>query len=312
MSTPVGDLVVRLKFDSSQFERGITATKRELSSYGKAVESSTKFAKEQGYELKASNTALENMRVKYQGLSKAIEQNQSIMQKLEDEGKRGGDEWARRNVEMQDYMRQAYYLNEEYKKMQKESYIANHGLTKLGGAFDTVGQGMQKFGGYLTDIGSSFTQIGTVATAGGALFLKSAMDFERGLVGVQKTTGASSEKMQEFSDGIREIARNSIVGHQELTSLAEMAGQLGIKQDELVGFTETMAKVGTSTNLTAEQAGEAFARFTNITGTGTTTIDNLGSALVHLGKIIARYLRNQIEKLTSNIGGNLNLHLAKL
>lgn len=280
---PVGNLLVRLDFDGSRFERGITAAKRELASYGKAVDSSNKFARDQNYSMKSTNDALHNMRVRYQGLSGALKQTQGIMSKLDAEGKRGTDQWARRNVEMQDYQRQMYYLNEEYKQMQEQSYLANSSFTKLGNGLQRTSQIMNAVGGAFQQVGGAITQVGAVATAGGALFVKQAMDFEKGMIAVQKTTNASSEQMVVFTEGIRGLAREMPIAHGELAELASIAGQLGVAQDDLLGFTETMAKVGTATSLSASEASEAFARFTNITGTGVSTIDNLASSLVHLG-----------------------------
>ena len=280
---PVGNLLVRLDFDGSRFERGITAAKRELASYGKAVDSSNKFAKEQNYSIKSTNDALHNMRVRYQGLSGALKQTQSIMGKLDAEGKRGTDQWVRRNVEMQDYQRQMYYLNEEYKKMQEQSYLANSGFTKLGNGLERTSRMMKAVGGAFQEVGGAITQVGAVATAGGALFVKQAMDFEQGMIAVQKTTGVGAEKMAEFTAGIREAAREMPIAHGELAELASIAGQLGVAHDDLLEFTKTMAMVGTATSLSASEASESFARFTNITGTGVSTIDNLASALVHLG-----------------------------
>ena len=302
---PVGNLLVRLDFDGSRFERGITAAKRELASYGKAVDSSNKFAKEQNYSIKSTNDALHNMRVRYQGLSGALKQTQSIMGKLDAEGKRGTDQWARRNVEMQDYQRQMYYLNEEYKKMQEQSYLANSGFTKLGNGLERTSQMMKAVGGAFQEVGGAITQVGAVATAGGALFVKQAMDFEKGMIAVQKTTNASAEQMGVFTEGIRGLAREMPIAHGELAELASIAGQLGVAQDDLLGFTETMAKVGTATSLSASEASEAFARFTNITGTGVTTIDNLASALVHLGNSYAT-TETEIMNLATMLVGTLS------
>ena len=302
---PVGNLLVRLDFDGSRFERGITAAKRELASYGKAVDSSNKFAKEQNYSIKSTNDALHNMRVRYQGLSGALKQTQSIMGKLDAEGKRGTDQWARRNVEMQDYQRQMYYLNEEYKEMQRQSYLANSGFTKLGDGLQRTSQMMKAVGGAFQEVGGAITQVGAVATAGGALFVKQAMDFEKGMIAVQKTTGVSGEKMAEFTEGIREAAREMPIAHGELAELASIAGQLGVAHDDLLDFTKTMAKVGTATSLSASEASEAFARFTNITGTGVTTIDNLASSLVHLGNNFAT-TETEIMNLATMLVGTLS------
>ena len=44
---------------------------------------------------------------------------------------------------------------------------------------------------------------------------------------------------------------------------AEAAGQLGVKTGDVVGFTETMIKLGETTNLTADEASTAIAQIAN-------------------------------------------------
>lgn len=70
---------------------------------------------------------------------------------------------------------------------------------------------------------------------------------------------------------------------QELTELAAAGGQLGIQTENIVEFTETMAQLGSATNLVGEEGAQTLARFMNVTGTSQGDIDRLGSAIVDLG-----------------------------
>ena len=98
---------------------------------------------------------------------------------------------------------------------------------------------------------------------------------------------AKVEEMAVFEEQIRGLALAMPLAVGELANVAALAGQLGIAQEDIAGFTETMAMLGTATNLSAEEAGNALARFQNVTGTSVDTVENLGSAIVHLGNNFA-------------------------
>ena len=68
-----------------------------------------------------------------------------------------------------------------------------------------------------------------------------------------------------------------------IAEVMEMAGQLGIANDKLTGFTKTMIMLGDSTNMGAGEAAETLARFANITNMSQDDFDKLGSTLVSLG-----------------------------
>ena len=69
----------------------------------------------------------------------------------------------------------------------------------------------------------------------------------------------------------------------DIASVMEMAGQLGIANDALTDFTKTMIMLGDSTNMGAGEAAETLARFQNITGMSQKDFEKLGSTLVDLG-----------------------------
>lgn len=75
--------------------------------------------------------------------------------------------------------------------------------------------------------------------------------------------------------------------HEEIAGVAEAAGQLGIKSQDVVSFTKTMIDMGESTNLSAEDAASAIAKIANITGLTSDEYQRFGSSVVALGNNFA-------------------------
>ncbi len=113
------------------------------------------------------------------------------------------------------------------------------------------------------------------------------MEFESAMTGVFKTVDMTLEKETQLAADIRQMAEEIPVSTTEIAGVAELAGQLGISNDALLDFTETMVKLGTATNLTAEDAAEALAKIANIAGTSEGDYGRLGSTVVALGNNFA-------------------------
>lgn len=116
---------------------------------------------------------------------------------------------------------------------------------------------------------------------------QASMDFESAMTGVAKTTDLTDEEFSEMSDAIMEMSTRIPASTEEIAAVAEAAGQLGIQKESLLDFTEVMTMLGTSTNMTAEDAATALAKFANITGMSADNYDRLGAVIVDLGNNFA-------------------------
>ena len=113
------------------------------------------------------------------------------------------------------------------------------------------------------------------------------IEFESAFAGVKKTVDATDKEFGQFEQGLRSMATTMPTTASELAGIAEAAGQLGIKNENLLSFTETMANLGVATNMSANDAATALARLANITGMNQENFSNLGSAIVALGNNFA-------------------------
>ena len=134
---------------------------------------------------------------------------------------------------------------------------------------------------------ASLAGIGTALTALGGTALKVGIDFESAFTGVRKTVDATEEQFAQLEKSIRDMAKSMPESASQIAQVAEAAGQLGIKVQNIESFTKSMVMLGDSTNMTSDEAATALARLANITGMPQTQFDKLGSVIVALGNNFA-------------------------
>lgn len=136
-------------------------------------------------------------------------------------------------------------------------------------------------------VGGSMLGLGAAATTGLGLAGKAAMDWESAWAGVTKTVDGTPAQMDELEASLRGLAKTLPATHEEIAGVAEAAGQLGVKREDVVGFTETMIALGETTNLTADEAATSIAQISNVMGTmereGSEGVERFSATLVALG-----------------------------
>ena len=179
----------------------------------------------------------------------------------------------------------------------------SHSSEQLAGKIDTLkkkqGEAADTAMTFGDKAGRAFTQVHeAIVAAGVAAALKeiyeyfsdcsqASMDFESAITGVAKTTDLTDSELATMSDSIKALSTEIPATTEEIAAVAEAAGQLGIQKDALLDFTEIMTMLGTATNMTADEAATALARFANITGMATDNYGRLGSVIVDLGNNFA-------------------------
>lgn len=291
--------------DKAEFERGINSIKRDTNLFKRETDNLTRASERQNMAIGTGTKALTSMRSQYTQLNNQMGYYATKLKEEEAAGKKGQAQWSRYANQLQETSSKMANLTSQYDDFSKRLFTANSPFTKMGEGLETIGTGAINFGQGLEQVGSTITRIGAVATAGGAMFIKTAMDFEDGMVHIRKTTDMGTEELGVLENAIKDMAGEMPIAVEQLQNVAGIAGQLGVRGVEnITHFTETMSKIGTATSLSAEEASEAIARFTNITGTGQTTIDNLGSSLVHLGNTLAS-TESEIMSMAGQLVGTL-------
>jgi TP901 family phage tail tape measure protein len=182
-------------------------------------------------------------------------------------------------------------------------------------SFDDVSRDLDRVGSRIRTFGTDFSLLASAPVlAIGAASTKAALDFESSFAGVRKTIDATDEELGQIRQGIRDLAAgpNAIpIEVNELNRIAEIAGQIGVKAPELVGFTATIAKLGATTNLAGEQGAVGLARFSNIMGTSISDSERLASTIVELGNKFAATEGEILEMGLRIAGAGRQLNLSE-
>lgn len=116
---------------------------------------------------------------------------------------------------------------------------------------------------------------------------ESAIKFESDFAGVEKTFPGTAEELNKLNKEIKDMSTRLPSTTTELAKVAENAGQLGVKAEDISDFTEVVVGLGNATNITSEQAGTLLAQFNNINnfteGYGKEGYERFASTLVELG-----------------------------
>lgn len=201
----------------------------------------------------------------------------------------------------------------QLKKTDEQLRINSSKLGQFGNKMEDQGNKLKAVGGKLKDYGDKISGIGakltkslTVPLVGlGTASVIASSKFESALAGVAKTTNMSEFQLKKFGDEISKLSRTMPQSTEEMLAVAEAAGQLGIADKDILGFTEVMLKMGQATNLSAEEASTSLARFANVMGTLPDKYSNMGSAIVDLGNNFAT-TESEILELALRLSGTSN------
>lgn len=184
----------------------------------------------------------------------------------------------------------------------------NKETEKTANAWKQTGEKLKNVGEGIDTVTKPIQRLSTVTAAGAVASAKFAIDFENNFANVEKTVDGTDSQLKKIKQDIIDMTTVGINGHSaipqttaELTELAAAGGQLGIQTENISSFTETMAMMGSATNLAGEEGAKTLARFMNVTATSQDKVQNLGSAIVDLGNHFAT-TEAEIADMAMNMG----------
>lgn len=295
----------------SELKKFIDSSSKEVQTYAKNREELTKLNKQydeskkkygenskEAEKLKEQITKLENEQKKLidsnEKECKTYEKTKGEVEKLENEYKKKEKAVESNAKQVQSYETNLNKANAQMTKTQGELKKVTEELDKQNNKWVQAGEKLEKHSKSIKDTGKGITEFGKDVSklslpiaAVGIAAGKSAIDFESAFTGVKKTVEGTDEQFAQLSKGIRNMSKEMPQSAVEIAGVAEAAGQLGIKTENIEGFTKSMVMLGDSTNMSSEQAATSLARLANITQMPQTEFDKLGSVIVHLGNNLA-------------------------
>ena len=128
-------------------------------------------------------------------------------------------------------------------------------LSKFEKSMKGVRRRFGRLSGQLKMAGRDLTAAISAPLAGvGLLATKTAIDWETSFANVQKTVKGTESELAQLSTGLRKLSTDLPVAAGGLASIAEEAGRLGIKQSNILEFTETIVRLAETSTLGAEEA----------------------------------------------------------
>lgn len=197
---------------------------------------------------------------------------------------------------------------EDYKNKLKD--VENQ-ITSNGKKLEEWGDKVQKSGDKIEKAGSKLSAFSAATVAALVGASKSAIDFETAFTGVEKTVDATPEQLENIKQGIRDMAKEIPASTTEIAGVAEAAGQLGIKTENILSFSKAMIDLGNSTNLTADEAASQLAKFANIMNMSQSDFDKLGSSIVDLGNHFATTEADIVEMAMRLAGAGKQVGLSE-
>ncbi len=158
------------------------------------------------------------------------------------------------NATLKEIEASARQLNAELRKLpvnSKEFAAKSEDLKKVKGRLSEIRGEVNATGLSMGKMADGFNKYFALATAGIAAFTGLALSIKNmisaqaelsdSLANIRKTTGMTTEEVEKLNTQLGKI--NTRTGRQELREMAVVAGQLGIKKDQIFAFVESVDKL---------------------------------------------------------------------
>lgn len=285
--------MAQIRAKMSQFNDTLSLSRSNLARAGESV-------KAYGNHLNTLKTNMSEQRVVLRELIAQYNHVATAQGRDSQEARELSSAITQQKIKMNELESELDQTTQSYKRLETEQRNAER-LSSSG--FGRSIQSVNKYKDSIRNVGSTMRSVGSTsmlymtmpAVAGMGTAIKSSIDWEQALAGVAKTTNMSGSELNKMGNEITKMSNTMPFAATEIAGVAEAAGQLGIKKQDITSFTRTMMNLGVATNLTADEAATEFARFANAANMPIKDVDRLGSTVVALGNSTATTEKEIVE-----------------
>lgn len=284
----VRDLLIRMSLDTTNYKTQIDAAKRELRLL------------KQEYAATASDKSLEDsaatLLANLQAQKSAIEAEIAAYQQGINTIKQKLTEVAPGSQNEQSLVKQAADLETKMKGAETalnnlESKIST---MKMDNLLYQAQQLSTLFMSLKLGLGDALDFFGDAADSADDAFVRREAAFIQATKNVEDAR-QTKEDLDALNKGITEMATRIPQTYEQLAGLMGVGATLGVPYENLLEFTEVMAKLNVATNVAGEGGAQAMAQFLNITEKGYDNLARVGAALTELGNNSATTEQNILE-----------------
>lgn len=134
------------------------------------------------------------------------------------------------------------------------------------------------------------SQIMDMVALGGSMYgmIKPAIAFESAMADVKKVVDFDSpEELQQMQEDIKNLSKTIPLSLEGLAQIVAAGGQLGVPKEQLAGFAETAAQMSVAFDISADEAGQAMAKLSNVLQMPISEMSQVGDVINHLSNNIA-------------------------
>ncbi|WP_353278943.1 phage tail tape measure protein [Wolbachia endosymbiont (group B) of Longitarsus flavicornis] len=304
----------------SSFNSTIAGSTKQLSRIGstiKQLESSSKSVfkfKQLSHDALLARRSWNELEIKTKSLAQQIKNTGAPSKSLQNEFTRSKTAALKAKTAYLQKRSALHHLRTEFSKSGRDikSLIGDQvklgsSIEKLKNNYTALNSVMQKRKGVLAQRANFKAQMMDAVALGLTLAapLKAAISFESAMADVKKVVkfeDTDVNGLTKLGETLKEMSRTIPLSAAELAQITASGGQLGIKAKDLTTFTDTVAKMATAFDMSAEEAGDAIAKLSNIYQIEIGEMKGIGDAINHISDNTAAKAKDIVPAL-NRIGG---------
>lgn len=161
----------------------------------------------------------------------------------------------------------------------------------------------------LRNLGLAFAGFSTAVVGAFTTAAVAAVRWEDAMAGVERTTWDAAQsaaqnraEIEQLGEALRDMSTIKPIAAENLAAIAEEAGALGLRREDIAAFTSVVADLAATTDLTEETATTNLARIAGLLGVPAQQFQNLGSAILETGRSTAA-TETDIVNLSNRLAG---------